>query len=160
MISRLLVSKSLPRDATTEEPISADMSHPENLLQGLQLITVTCRDPLNEPPAARGKMDFSAPGVLRAAAFADQPQGDAAPDQGGRTVWTGLKTLRQFAHRGPIPPGKPADMQQEQILSGHDAGSARGAFAEAQKLRQLPAEIRQRDVLVLGKHGEWAAPFR
>src|SRR5689334_8928444 len=66
---------------------------------------------------------------------------------------TALQTLGQLSHRGEVPPGKAADVQQQEILSRPDARGTRSPFAEAQESRQLKAKLGQSDELWLGDQG-------
>ena len=85
---------------------------------------MTHGDPFDQPPTQSGQMNLNAPGVFPTASFGDQALCDAAADQGSCTVWTRLQTLGQFAYGGPVSAGKSPHVEQQQVLRGHDAGSA------------------------------------
>src|SRR5438477_11699143 len=71
--SLLLRAKSLPRALTRwREPAgSTDMGYPENIPQGVQLVTMAPRDPLYQARATRGEMNFDTPRIPCTAALAD-----------------------------------------------------------------------------------------
>jgi hypothetical protein len=111
MISRLLVAKSLPCETAAEELPLTDMSNSKYVAERLQLVTMACRNPLDERPAAGGQMNLNSSSILAAAAFADQLQSLTSANQCGRPMRTRLKPLGQLSHARPVSVRKAADMQ-------------------------------------------------
>src|ERR1700722_1649887 len=64
MINRLLVAKSLPWETVADELPLTDMSHPKYVAERLQFVTMACRNPLDERPAAGGQMNLDPSSIL------------------------------------------------------------------------------------------------
>lgn len=132
----------------------------QRICESFQLVPVYAGDTFEQGPRLRGQVNFDTPAIREVALFGNQAISFTTFDQGDRTLMTCIEPRRQFADGRPVASWKTAQMQQQQILKRLQAGVVRGAFAEAQKLRQPRTESGKRDILDLGNHAGRYPPGR